>query len=66
MKRLELSETIGIIGNHTAENGEKIKFLYGCTTETAYAKLILAYSAFDNREDIYKFMETECNFENIR
>ena len=40
-----------------------IKFLYGMTTETAYTKLLIAYSCFDNAKDRETFIQTECNFE---
>ena len=66
LKTGEIYETAGIIGNHIAENGKGIEFLYGCTFEAAYAKLLIAYSVFTDREKILKFMRTECNFENIR
>ncbi len=61
----EVYETMGIIGEHTAPKNYKIKFLYGCTTEAAYAKLVLAYSVFKDKSEIAKFIDTECNFENI-
>ena len=60
----EIYETVDIIGRHTA-NKEKIRFLYGFTNETAYVKLLLAYSIFKNQEERLKFIETECNFEVI-
>lgn len=52
----EIYETVGIINKHS----KNTVFLYGCTTETAYAKLLIAYSLDTNRE---KFIETELNFE---
>ncbi len=61
----EVYETMGIIGNHTAQKNYRIKFLYGCTTEAAYAKLMLAYSVFDDKREISRFIDTECNFEII-
>ena len=30
----------------------RIEFLYGCTFETAYAKLIIAYSVFEDKDKI--------------
>ena len=60
----EMYETVHFIKNHTAKNGAKIKFLYGTTKETAYAKLMLAYSLAD-KLDIEEFLNTECNFEFI-
>jgi len=61
----EVYETVNIIGHHTAENNRKIHFLYGYTTELAYAKLLLAYSVFDDIAKRRTFMDTECNFECI-
>lgn len=55
-------ETVSIIGEHIS-NGRKIKFLYGLTTEMAYAKLLIAYSVFADEKERQKFIETECNFE---
>lgn len=60
----EMYETAHFIKNHTAKNGAKIKFLYGATNETTYAKLQLAYSVCD-KSDIEEFLNTECNFEFI-
>ncbi|MBR4072927.1 MAG: asparaginase [Clostridia bacterium] len=57
-------ETVPLIGQHTA-NGKKIKFLYGFTKEMAYAKLLIAYSLFEDQADRRNFIETECNFEMI-
>lgn len=57
----EIYETVDIIRNHT----EKTKFMYGCTTEVSYAKLLIAYSAFDNQKDIERFIDEELNFEII-
>ncbi len=56
----EIYDTVRVIGSHK-EN--KIKFLYGCTNETAYAKLILAYSIFKNKNHIENFINTNINFE---
>ncbi len=61
----DIYESVGIIGNHRANN-QQIKFLYGYTTETAYAKLLLAYSVLKNKEQIAAFLDTECNFEFIK
>lgn len=55
----EIYETVDIISKHT----DKTKFLYGCTKETAYTKLLIAYSLFNNPKDREKYIETECNFE---
>jgi len=40
-----------------------INFLYGMTEETAYAKLIIAYSMFENSDEIIEFVKKERNFE---
>ncbi len=55
-------ETVSIIGNHE-KNGQKFKFLYGFTQETAYAKLLIAYSCLLDATDRQTFIETEHNFE---
>jgi len=60
----EMYETVHQILNHTAKGGSKIKFLYGTTIETAYAKLLLAYSLLDRAKQ-EEFLSTECNFEFI-
>lgn len=56
----EIYDTVRVIGSHKAN---RIKFLYGCTNESAYAKLILAYSIFKDKNDIKKFINTNINFE---
>lgn len=58
------NETISEIAEHET-NGHRIRFLYGFTEETAYAKLVIAYSLFDKEEERRKYFETECNFERI-
>ena len=55
-------ETIAIIAN-AEQNGKKINFLNGCTKETAYAKLLIAYSLLEENERM-DFIKTEHNFEN--
>lgn len=60
----EIYETVPTMANHTV-NGKNIKFLFGQTKETTYAKLVIAYSLFENKEDIQNFLESEINFENI-
>ena len=60
----EVYETQSIIAKHSL-GGKSAQFLYGYTNETAYAKLILAYSIFDDEEKRKEFIHTECNFENI-
>ncbi len=56
----EIYDTVRVIGSHKAN---KIKFLYGCTNETAYAKLVLAYSIFKDKKDIENFISNQINFE---
>jgi L-asparaginase len=48
----EIYDTVRVI----AEHGD-VEFLYGDTFELAYAKLLVAYSLFDNKEDIIKFVK---------
>lgn len=60
----EIYETVPTMANHTV-NGKNVKFLFGQTKETTYAKLLIAYSLFENKEDIQNFLESEINFENI-
>ncbi len=60
----DIYETVGIIAGHSANN-QKINFLYGYTTETAYAKLLIAYSVFKSKKERMDFINTECNFEKI-
>ncbi len=53
-------ETVSVIGAHGS-----IRFLYGFTKETAYAKLLIAYSLFEDEARRIAFIEAECNFERI-
>ena len=55
----EIYETVSTIAH------SKIVFLYGYTLETAYAKLLIAYSLFDSNEKRSEFIKTECNYEII-
>ena len=55
-------ETVGTIGNHTV-NGKKANFMYGYTYEMAYAKLVIAYSLFEEEEKRKEFLYEEYNFE---
>ena len=57
-------ETVGIIQAHE-KNGQKINFLYGTTSEMAYAKLLLGYSVFKDKADIARLLDNEYNFEKI-
>lgn len=56
-------ETVSEISKFEPKGGKKIGFLYGMTDEAAYAKLLIAYSYFDDKEKIKEFIHTECNFE---
>ncbi len=58
----EIYDTVRVIGSHEA-NKKKITFLYGCTNETAYAKLVLAYSIFKDKKNIENFISNQINFE---
>lgn len=60
----EVYETIPTMANHTV-NEKNIKFIFGTTKETAYAKLLIAYSYFEDKLDIENFLKCEINFENI-
>ncbi len=55
----EIYETVSTIGK------SKISFLYGYTWETAYAKLLIAYSLLECDKDRAEFLATEYNFEKI-
>ena len=54
----EIYDTVRIIANHNQPS-----FLYGMTNEMAYAKLLVAYSLFDDKQKIDEFLSTEFNFE---
>jgi len=54
----EVYDTVRVI-----DENKKIKFLYGLTNEMAYAKLLIAYSVFNNENDISEFINTEYNYE---
>lgn len=47
------------------ENSAFSSLLYGFTDEMAYAKLLIAYSVFDNKKERLNFIETEYNYEKI-
>lgn len=55
----DIYESVSVISK------SKTNFLYGCTFETAYAKLLIAYSLFDSGTDRKKYIYGECNFEII-
>lgn len=42
---------------------DKVNFLYGMTSETAYTKLLIAYSCFSDTNQINEFLETEISGE---
>ena len=56
----EVYETTGIIGNHS-----NINFMYGYTYEMAYAKILIAYSLFDEKKEQELLINTEHNHESI-
>ena len=58
----EIYDTVRVINSHEA-NQKKFNFLYGCTNETAYAKLVLAYSIWKDKNDIDNFINNQINFE---
>ncbi len=60
----EVYETVDTVASHV-RNGQKINFLYGYTIETAYAKILIAYSLFENREERMNYIYNEQNFEII-
>ena len=60
----EVYETLPIIANHRQAE-KRLSFLYGQTNEASYAKLVIAYSVFADKEDIKRFLDTNINFENI-
>lgn len=54
----ELYETVPTIKNH--RSGEiDVNFMYGETKEYIYAKLVVAYSVFNDKEKIKSFMEVK-------
>ncbi|MBR5518146.1 MAG: asparaginase [Clostridia bacterium] len=53
----EIYETTGIISNHKSNP----VFLYGYTTEVVYAKLLIAYSIYNNKEKAKEFIKTNHN-----
>ena len=62
-KEGEVYDTVRIIGSH---NDNQINYLYGTTQETAYAKLLIAYSSFNDKEKIKEYINSEINFEFIK
>ena len=57
-------ETVSTIGNHTV-NGKTANFMYGYTYEMAYAKLVIAYSLFEEEDKRKEFLYGEYNFEKV-
>ncbi len=62
-KEGEVYDTVRIIGSH---NNNQINFLYGTTQEAAYAKLLIAYSVFEDDDKINEFINGEINFEIVQ
>lgn len=60
----EVYETQSIIANKGVK-GKKPQLLYGYTNEVSYAKLLLAYSIFEDEEKRREFILSQCNFENM-
>ena len=60
----EIYDTVRIIAEHRKDD-KKIHFLYGYTNEMAYAKLVMAYSLFDDKDEIKSYILTEQNYERI-
>ncbi len=54
----ELYETVPTIKNHRA-NEIDVNFMYGATKEYVYAKLVVAYSIFSDKEKIKNFMDVK-------
>ncbi len=60
----EIYDTVRVAYEYGAKK-RNVRFLYGCTEETTYAKLLIAYSLFTDKKDINEFMYTEFNCEKI-
>ncbi len=54
----ELYETVPTIKNHRASEID-VNFMYGETREYIYAKLVVAYSLFNDKEKIKNFMDVK-------
>ncbi|MBQ8533669.1 MAG: asparaginase [Clostridia bacterium] len=61
----EIYESLGKVGEYAGLNKDRISFLYGTTIETAYAKLLVAYSCLDDKDKIKEFLSDEINCEKI-
>ncbi len=64
IKRSGTYETIAYIGDYTVDE-KQAKFMYGYTYEMAYAKLVIAYSLFEDEKERQEFIYTEYNHELI-
>lgn len=60
----EVYDSLPVVGLHRRDE-VGVSFLYGMTQEAAYAKLVIAYSMYDDKCEIRNFMETQINFEKI-
>lgn len=60
----EVYDSLPVVSRHRPDQ-IKVSLLYGTTKETAYAKLVIAYSLYSDKRKIAEFMETEINFEKI-
>ena len=54
----ELYETVPTIKNHRKDEID-VNFMYGETKEYVYAKLVVAYSLFSDKEKIKSFMDVK-------
>lgn len=57
-------ESVAVLKNHRGEK-ENVFFLYGMEKEAVYAKLVIAYSFYSDRQKRIEFMRTNINFEMI-
>lgn len=57
-------ETVAVIEHH-APRGRTMRFLHGCTRETTYAKLLIAYSFMEDEAARAQYLSREHNFERI-
>lgn len=68
----EVYDSIPLVANYRKKEIENqfdgkmtVSFLYGTTMEAMYAKLLIAYSLFNDKKQIKDFLKGEINFENI-
>ena len=64
IKRHGTYETVATIAAH-APRGRAMRFLYGFTRETTYAKLVIAYSFLKDDAARMEYLATQHNFERI-